>query len=247
MDLRDMRRILLAWWLLLSITCVAERSNFDEGWKFIEGDPSGAEKAEFSDAKWRNLDLPHDWSIEGKFEQRNPSGDRSGYLPTGIGWYRKSIEVPLEWKGKRVSIDLHRAFRNSTVWVNGKELGKRPYGWISFGYDISDHVQSERRITFAVRVDNKLQHAARWYTGSGIYAHTWINVREPIHIPRSGVWIRTKRSKVSIDTEVTNTTASAADCVVRTTILDAEGIPVVSKETPISLKPNETDSAVQTM
>jgi len=138
-------------------------------------------------------------------------------------------------------------FRNSTVWANGKKLGHRPYGWISFGYDISELVKNDNQITFAVRVDNKDQHAARWYTGSGIYAHTWINVRELVHIPTSGIWIRTKGSTVSIDTEVANHARAGATCTVKTTLLDADGNVVASKETPVSVKSGETNSVSQVL
>ncbi|MFC7335945.1 glycoside hydrolase family 2 TIM barrel-domain containing protein [Haloferula chungangensis] len=240
-----MKVLLSLFFVLYSGICLAERVLFDADWRFFEGNPKGAEEAGFSDAKWRKLDLPHDWSVEGKFSQKNPSSDRSGYLPTGIGWYRKSIDVPAEWKGKRVAIEFDGVFRNSTVWANGRKLGTRPYGWISFGYDISELANDAQSITFAVKVDNKLQQAARWYTGSGIYAHTWINVREPIHIPTSGVWIRSKGSTVSVDTEVKNTTETAADCMVRTTILDADGKAVASRRDSIAVKPGEVESVAQ--
>lgn len=240
-----MRTLVLTLLLLCNGIAFAGRALFDENWKFVLGDPKGAENADFNDGGWRMLDLPHDWSVEGKFDRKNPSGDRSGYLPTGIGWYRKSIDVPAEWKGKRVAIEFDGVFRNSTVWANGKKLGTRPYGWISFGYDISDLVEESRSITFAVRVDNKLQHAARWYTGSGIYAHTWIHVRDPIHIPTSRIWLRTKGNTVSIDTEVANTTAETGNCDVRTRILDADGKVVAENRTSVTVTPGKTGSVAQ--
>jgi beta-galactosidase len=240
-----MRAFVLTLLLFCNGIAFAGRALFDESWKFVLGDPKGAENTDFDDGGWRMLDLPHDWSIEGKFDSKNPSGDRSGYLPTGIGWYRKSIDVPAEWKGKRVAIEFDGVFRNSTVWANGKILGTRPYGWISFGYDISDLVEESQSITFAVRVDNKLQHAARWYTGSGIYAHTWIHVRDPIHIATSGIWLRTKGNTVSIDTEVANTTAETGNCDVRTRILDADGKVVAEHRTSVTVAAGKTGSVAQ--
>jgi len=227
--------------------CSAERILFDEDWKFIQKDVPKAEQVKHADAGWRTLDLPHDWTVEGKFDRKNPTTDRCGYLPTGIAWYRKTIDVPKAWKGKDVAIEFDGVFRNSTVWANGQKLGHRPYGWISFGYDISGIANDSEQITFAVRVDNKDQHAARWYTGSGIYAHTWINVREPIHIPTSGVWIRTDGSTVSIDTEVVNKTQKAGKGVVKTTVLDADGQPVASKESAVVVKMGKTATAAQTL
>lgn len=240
-----MNKIMTACLMLWGSICSAERLPFDEDWKFVQKDVSGAELAGFSDSDWRELDLPHDWSVEGKFDRKNPSTDRSGYLPTGIGWYRKTIDVPREWKGKQVAIQFDGVFRNSTVWANGKKLGKRPYGWISFEYDISDLAEASDTITFAVRVDNKLQHAARWYTGTGIYAHTWIHVRNPIHIPTSGVWLRTDGPSVSIDTQVNNTTNADEKCTIRTTILDADGNEIASQQTPIEVQHGATQAATQ--
>ncbi len=227
--------------------CVAEQLLFDDGWKFIQKDIPGAEQKDYLDADWRTLDLPHDWSVEGKFDRNHPSTDRSGYLPTGIGWYRKTIDVPVAWRGKVVAIQFDGIFRNSTVWANGRKLGNRPYGWISFEYDISELAQNSDTITFAVRVDNELQHAARWYTGSGIYAHTWIHVREPIHIPTSGVWVRTSNSAVFVDTEVLNTSRADADCTLRTTILDADGESVASSHTGLSLGQGATDVVAEVL
>ena len=237
----------LTYLILGARVCSAEQTSFDKDWKFIQKDVPGAQQASFSDAQWRALDLPHDWSVEGEFERNNPSTDRSGYLPTGVGWYRKTVTVPQSWRGKRVAIQFDGVFRNSTVWANGTKLGARPYGWISFEYDISEIAESADTITFAVKVDNKLQHAARWYTGSGIYAHTWINVREPVHIPTSGIWLRTAESTVTIDAEVCNATAADAECLVKTTILDADGKQVAAAETPLTIRPEKTDSVSQTI
>ncbi|WP_068262496.1 glycoside hydrolase family 2 TIM barrel-domain containing protein [Rubripirellula obstinata] len=243
----EMLKLVPMFLLLFTGICSAEQVIFDDDWKFIEANPSGAEAVGFSDDTWRSLDLPHDWSVEGKFDRKNPSTDRSGYLPTGIGWYRKAIDVPDQWKGKRVAIEFDGVFRNSTVWANGQMLGKRPYGWISFGYDISELANDSDQITFAVQVDNKLQHAARWYTGSGIYGHTWINVREPVHVPTSGVWIRTEGSKVSIDTDVVNTSDNDVECLVKTTLIDAQGKTVATQQTPLVLKQDDADSVSQVM
>jgi len=169
---------------------------FDKDWKFIQKDTTGAEQINFDDSKWRSLNLPHDWSIEGKYNENNPTGAQSGYLPAGFGWYRKTISVPKEWKGKHIEIAFDGVFMNSTVWANGKALGTRPYGWISFAYDISETVATSETITFAVRVDNNKQPSARWYTGSGIYAHTWIDIKNDVHVKRDGVFVRTEKNSV---------------------------------------------------
>lgn len=181
--------------------------NFDENWKFVQQDVPGAQAVDFDDSGWRVLNLPHDWSIEGEYNENNPMGSQCGYLPAGFGWYRKTIEVDPLWKGRHVEIAFDGVCMNSTVWANGKKLGFRPYGWISFAYDISDMVAESDTITFAVRVDNSKQPSARWYTGSGIYAHTWLDVKDPVHIPRGGIFFQTleaddEQATVQVSTEV---------------------------------------------
>lgn len=215
----------------LNITAenVREKTNFNESWYFNLDDNADYSSESFDHSSWRMLDLPHDWSIEGDYDKANPMGGTAGYLPAGIGFYRKTINVPAEWKGKNVSIAFDGVFMNSTVWANGQKLGDRPYGWVSFSYDISDIVSSTDEITFAVRVDNDKQPSARWYTGSGIYADTWIEVKDPIHIvSEGGVFVRTESNKVSIDTEVANTTGSNAKLTLKTRILDANNTELVS-------------------
>lgn len=242
---RIFRPLLILCFLWVAGVCVADRICLDEGWKFVQEDIAQAQRVSHPDDDWRVLNVPHDWSVEGKFDRKHPSTDRCGYLPTGIGWYRKTIDVPQDWKQKQVAIQFDGVFRNSTVWANGTQLGKRPYGWISFEYDISELAKQSDSITFAVRVDNQRQHAARWYTGSGIYGHTWINVRGNIHIPTSGIWLRTDGSTVMIDTDVRNTTGASNTCDVKTTVLDADGTTVASINSTANLEKETTDTVRQ--
>ena len=231
----------------LPVVSPTERVPFDEGWKFIQEDVAGAEQKHFDDGAWRGLDLPHDWSIEGDYDAENPMGDRCGYLPAGIGWYRKTIDVPQEWKDKHVEIAFDGVYMNSTVWANGKLLGMRPYGWISFVYDISDLVQRSNSVCFAVQVDNEKQPSARWYTGSGIYAHTWLDVRPKVHVPGSGVFVQTQGSRVEIDTEVANTTSQTWQGKVNTSIIDAGGQVVGRVESLVDVDAEESEIASQAL
>lgn len=202
--------------------------SFNADWKFQLGDEAKRKEIGFDDGHWRVLDLPHDWSIEGEYAEDNPMGGQCGYLPAGIAWYRKTVKVPNSWKGKHVEISFDGVFMNSTVWANGRELGTRPYGWVSFAYDISEEAQTADEITFAVRVDNDKQPSARWYTGSGIYADTWINVQDDIHIPVSGIFVKTKGNVVTVNTELVNTGGKRRDLVFKSTVVDAEGNVLVS-------------------
>src|SRR4051812_35209149 len=104
--------------------------SFDNDWRFTLGDVEQAKNVEFDDSKWRKLNLPHDWSMEGSFNEKNPTTQAEGGLPAGIGWYRKTFVVPNSSKNKNVFIDFDGVYRNSEVWINGHYLGKRPNGYI---------------------------------------------------------------------------------------------------------------------
>ncbi|BAX78826.1 glycoside hydrolase family 2 TIM barrel-domain containing protein [Labilibaculum antarcticum] len=219
------------------------RLSFDTDWKFIQKDVAEAQQVMFDDASWRTLNLPHDWSIEGEYEENNPMGDGCGYLPAGFGWYRKTISVPESWKGKYVDIAFDGVFMNSTVWANGQKLGTRPYGWTSFAYDISEIVQKSDKITFAVRVDNDKQPSARWYTGSGIYAHTWIDIKNKTHISRNGIFIKTKGKKVFVETDLSNVDLKVKSGLLITSVIDNNGNTVATSKDEIKI---HSDSIVKT-
>src|SRR6476660_3641178 len=141
---------------LFSVIASAQRAttNFNKSWKFFLGD-SLASQINFDDSKWRTLDLPHDWSIEGEFSDRYPTTFNQGALPAGIGWYRKTFTLPNTSQDKRVYIQFDGVYRNSEVWVNGHYLGKRPNGYISFQYDLSPYLKfGNEKNVIAVRVDN---------------------------------------------------------------------------------------------
>ncbi|PWJ58702.1 beta-galactosidase [Dyadobacter jejuensis] len=256
-DMWNGRKTMTLWFVFLSIQLFAQQHlNFDKNWKFLLGDVAGAESPDYADGAWRTLNVPHDWSIEGEYDQANPMGAQCGYLPAGFGWYRKTIPVPKSWKGKEVSIAFDGVFMNSTVWANGVKLGTRPYGWSSFRYDLSAIAQKAEYITFAVRVDNDKQPSARWYTGSGIYAHTWIDITDPIHIPRDGgVFVRTQGSRegfsagstVMVDTDVRNKGTQSKELIVRTTIVDPDGKVLSRTDNILNLVAQETQTVAQTM
>ena len=150
------------------------RDSFDFGWKFLQGDAPGAQKPDFADATWRDVDLPHDWSIEGRSAENEPSGGNGAYLPTGIGWYRKRFRLPAADRGRVVPLEFDGVYQNSEVWINGQYLGKRPYGYIRFAYELTPHLNFDAENVVAVKVDNSRQTDCRWYSGSGIYRHTWL-------------------------------------------------------------------------
>jgi beta-galactosidase len=144
-----------------------KRVSFNEDWRFHLGDLDGKSA---DDSQWRKMDLPHDWSIEGEFSEKHPAGTGGGALPGGTGWYRKAFTLPATLKQKLVFIEFDGVYRNSEVWINGHYLGKRPYGYISFIYELTPHlVYGAKPNVIAVKVDNSQQPNSRWYSGSGIY------------------------------------------------------------------------------
>src|SRR5204862_6567724 len=167
---RRAHRALAAFLALLVVPSPAAQRrtlDFDRGWRFHLGDLSGAEAPGFDDSGWRTLDLPHDWSIEGAFSDTNPAGANGGALPGGVGWYRKTFSVAERDSGRPVFIGFDGIYRKREVWINGQYLGKRPYGYSSFSYELTPHLRKPSNV-IAVRVDNSQQPTSRWYSGSGI-------------------------------------------------------------------------------
>ncbi len=229
------------------------RASFDFDWKFNQGDAPGAQDPGFPDAGWRSLDLPHDWSIEGPYGEKEPTGGQGGYLPTGIGWYRKRFRLPDSHKGRKVLIEFDGVYENSEVWINGQYLGKRPFGYISFWYDLTPHVNfGARENVLAVKVDNSHQPNSRWYSGSGIYRHTWLTVTNRIHVAQWGTFVTTpqvsaKVSTVQVKTRIVNEGKASARCTLATSVLDRDGRVVETTESSQDVAANGAYEFLQQM
>ena len=207
-------------------------SSFDTSWLFLKGDVTGAEQSDFDDAAWRKLDVPHDWSIEGPFDKNNPTGGAGGFLPAGVGWYRKHFALPADYKDRLVFIDFDGIMANSDIWINGSHLGHRPYGYVSFRYELTGHLRfdSDKPNVLVVRADNSRQPASRWYTGAGIYRHVRLVVTNPVHIAQWGTFVTTPqvsadKATVRMQTEVVNQSKAAQDLSLQVTVLDPNGRP----------------------
>jgi beta-galactosidase len=225
---------------------------FDYDWKFYLGDAPTASTKKFNDADWRNLNLPHDWSIEGKVDPKNPMGGAGGYFPAGIGWYRKTFNVPSEWKGKRVSIYFGGVYMNSEVFINGKSLGVHPYGYTAFSYDLTPYLDFDNKNVLSVRVDNSQQINCRWYSGSGIYRHVWMNVTDPIHIANWGVVITTpevssEKATVQIKTVLKNETGSPQSIILKTRFWDANSNDAGDNQISVELSASSDKEINQTI
>jgi beta-galactosidase len=211
---------------------------FDAGWRFLKSDAVGAEKPEFDDSAWRPVDVPHDWSIEGPFDEKNATGGAGGFLPAGVGWYRKHFALPAGPAGQHVFIEFDGVMANSDVWINGYHLGKRPYGYVSFEYDLTGHLKlgDEKANVLAVRADNLGQPASRWYTGAGIYRHVRLAVEEPVHAEHWSTFVTTPRvsaaeATVRVESRMVNQSEQARSVRLQIRILDTHGRAVGSAET----------------
>ena len=224
----------------------------DSGWKFLLGDPGGAEAPSFADNAWRTVNLPHDWSIEGRPEKSNPTGAGGGFFPAGIGWYRKSFSAPEHWRGKRVSIEFDGVYRDSTVYLNGHKLGAHPYGYTSFAFDLTSNLSFTTENLLAVRVDNSAQPNSRWYSGSGIYRRVRVVVTDSTHVAHWGVFVTTSKisngaATVSIQTKVANESDQSTGVTVKTTLYDRAGHQAGTNESPLAIAPGKQIGAVQTI
>jgi len=208
---RDWRRLLSALTRLgparpevaLHLLCIAfgcvsvlsgrETLSFDTGWKFSRGDQVGAERAAFGDTDWAPVTLPHDWAIAGPFSADAPTQAAGGFLPAGIGWYRKSFHLGADSAGQRVFVEFDGVMAHSDVWINGIHLGHRPSGTVSFSYDLTDHLRAPPGgdNVLVVKADNSGQPASRWYAGAGIYRHVRLVIANPVHLEKDSVFIST--------------------------------------------------------
>ena len=207
--------------------------SFNQDWRFQLGDISNAQDVGFDDSQWRRLDLPHDWSIEGEFSENAPAGTGGGALPGGLGWYRKTFTIPTTAKEKLIFIEFDGVYRNSEVWINGHYLGKRPYGYSTFEYELTPHlVYGAKPNVIAVKVDNSQQPNSRWYSGSGIYRNVWLTTLNPVHVEHWGTYVTTpqiseRSATVVVKTKVDNGSNSSAPVDLTTIIQDANGREIV--------------------
>lgn len=246
--LRGVTRCLLAALLLLPGVTLNARAdetreqNFNEGWKFHLGDIPEASAPGFDDSRWRLLDLPHDWSVEGAPRVDNPSGNDGGYFPTGIGWYRKTFTCGADAGKWLTSVYFGGVYMNARVYVNGHDLGVHPYGFTSFCHDLTPYLKPGENV-LAVRVDNSEQRNCRWYTGSGIYRNVKL-IRTPrLHFAQWGTFVHTtiqgNETQVQVETAIANEQAEPSSFVLRATV-SYQGVEEASVQCPVTLEAGET-------
>ena len=179
----------------------------------------------FDDSGWRKLDLPHDFGIEGPFEQKLPG--ETGKLPWfGVAWYRKHFGVPASDAGRQLYLDVDGAMAYATVWLNGHCVGGWPYGYASWRVELTPYINFGGPNTLAIRLDNP-PDSSRWYPGGGIYRNVWLTKTDQVHVSHWGTYIATPvigpgAAKVVVKNQVENTTSSEMEVSVETKIYEAD-------------------------
>ena len=251
--LKNMKQLILisSLLLLLAAACTSSkevaddrRQLFTEEWAFRLGDDSAAAYPETDDSGWRRLNLPHDWAIEGDFSRDNPSGTGGGALPGGVAWYRKTFMADRADADKRLRIDFDGVYMNSEVFINGHSLGVRPYGYISFGYDLTPFLRWGEKNVLAVRVDNAEQPNSRWYSGCGIYRNVWLTKLNPVHVAQWGTYVTADEvsknsARLTLRTRLENEQEADAPLVVRSSLLDEDGKVVGHATSQLTAEPGE--------
>ena len=188
---------------------------FDAGWRFLKAEAVGAEQPGFGDSAWRTVNLPHDWGIEGPFDEKAPAGGAGAFLPAGVGWYRKHFVLPADAARRRVFVEFDGVMAHSEVWINGFSLGKRPNGYVSFRYELTGHLNSGgKENVLAVRADNEKQPASRWYAGAGINRHVRLLTMDAVHLEQWATFVTAPK-----------VAAGAATVRVQTSVVNQTGVP----------------------
>jgi len=251
-----MKSLVIPFMLLILVGCgnvIQENDReklINQDWRFQLGDHPEAVDPDFDDSGWRVLDLPHDWAIEGAFSKDHSSG--TGYLPGGVAWYRKQIHLPRDFHDKVVYIQFDGVYQNSELWVNGHFMGKRPYGYSSFYYDISDHLRSDEQNVFTVRLDHTNTGDSRWYTGNGIYRNVWLISVNQTHIKPWGTRVTTpviesSLAKANMEIELQNSRDENVTITVVNLVEDGKGELVAECSRELVIQANAETTASEMM
>jgi beta-galactosidase len=224
--------------------------SLDRDWAFFQGNTTGAEKLEFDDSSWNQLDVPHDWSIAGDFQQDAPTTGSGGWLPSGLAWYRKEFTLPATAKGMRVWVEFDGIMANSDVWINAQHLGHRPNGYVSFRYDITEHLKHGAPNLLVVKADTSAQPASRWYSGAGIYRHVRLVTAHPVHVAPWGVYVTTPEATptaatAKIQTSLKNSSEKSTEITLSTTLVAPDGKKLATANSAATLAPNQQSTLTQ--
>ncbi|MGR4853859.1 glycoside hydrolase family 2 TIM barrel-domain containing protein [Streptomyces sp. LARHCF252] len=229
-----------------------------DGWRFALVNPGGitdptgayadAALPGYDDSRWREVAVPHDWSIEQAPTTEHGTTSGTGFLPGGLGWYRLAFTLPPALAKKRISVEFDGVYMDSHVYCNGEEAGRHPYGYTGFAFDLTGlvHTDGTTENVIAVKVQNRLP-SSRWYSGSGIYREARLVITEPVHVARWGTRVRTpeisaERAVVRIDTSVVDESGAGADVEVVSRIVDRKGRTVARTSSTVAVTDETTET-----
>lgn len=232
-----------------------ERLSLDRGWLFHQGDlveppivgheesysnakagnAAGAAGNEYDDSDWRRLNLPHDWAVEGPFDPK--ANVSQGYRPRGIGWYRRYLKVDPSDRGKHFELQFDAIATHATVWVNGNVVNRNWSGYNASYIDITPFLRyGDVMNTIAIRVDAEAMEGW-WYEGAGMYRHSWLVKRNPVHVVTDGVHatprlVKDKQWSIPVEVTLNNSGKAASDVIVEVTVYDPSGKQVAQRTAP---------------
>ena len=240
------KKILLPVFLFSCLSAFSQISfgdskKINDNWKFNLQDTPDAQKQAYDDSKWQSVNVPHDWSVKGQLSPTLASC--TGFLPGGIGWYRKSVTIPQSKTGEKVYLYFEGVYNRSEVFINGHSLGKRPNGYISFAYDATPYVKYGGENTISVRVDHSQSADSRWYTGSGIYRDVWLVYSNPVHIAQWGVYaypeVKKGTGTLNVEVEVENGSAAKSSLTVVNELISKDGKSVGKSSSKVEVAANK--------
>lgn len=236
--------VAMAFSALVPVSAEAQASvraivDFNGEWKFLQADPDHAQEPVLDDSGWRTVTVPHDWSIAGPVDEKNPSGRAGGFFPTGIAWYRKSFSLPAQDAHRRAYIVFDGVMANSDIWINGFHLGHRPNGSVSFFYELTGHLQfgAGARNLIAVRCDTSRQPASRWYEGAGIYRPVRLVLLQDMHLEPWSTFVTTpsvtsESATIHTETTIVNDSRRPRQAALEVTLITPDGRRVASTQSP---------------
>ncbi|MWB94126.1 DUF4982 domain-containing protein [Flavobacterium sp. GA093] len=221
-----------------------DSKKINDNWKFTLQDAPNAQSVTLNDSDWQSVNVPHDWSVKGQLSPTLASC--TGYLPGGIGWYRKSLNIPQSKSGEKVYLYFEGVYNRSEVFINGHSLGKRPNGYISFAYDATPFIKYGADNIIAVRVDHSQSADSRWYTGSGIYRNVWLVYSNPVHIAQWGVYaypeVNKNKGILNLEVTVENGAAAKANLTVLNELITKDGKTVVKSSNKVEVAANQNST-----
>lgn len=242
---KGVKKMVFSFFILFYVSAFSQISfgdskRINDNWKFMLQDVPDAQKVTYNDTKWQSVNVPHDWSVEGRLSPTLASC--TGYLPGGIGWYRKIVNIPQTKQGEKVYLYFEGVYNRSEVFINGHSLGKRPNGYVSFAYDATSFIKYGEDNTIAVKVDHSQSADSRWYTGSGIYRNVWVVYSNPVHIGQWGVYafpeINKTNGTLNVEITLENGSALKTNLTVVNELFSADGKVVAKSSQNVLLEAN---------